>query len=187
MTEPDDPTKLPPTGAFPGYNLGRNLFVTWSNALQHQANIWNANWSKLLDGTYQMQDWYNAIAQSMQASASTVEQMFLMISSPSTPPWASLKWPPIPVKEVEVRLRQSIDLNSNETLSVLPMSRLGGDPPKGDLLHVEVRATGPNTVKLWLANTKEQYAVAAGQYIGFVVSDRVTEPLVIVNVSVPST
>jgi hypothetical protein len=181
MTDSDDSTKLPPTGAFPGYNLGRNLFVTWSNALQHQANIWNANWTKLLDGTYEMKDWYSAIAQSLQGSSAAVEQMFSMISSPSTPPWASLKWPP--TSEIEVRLRQSIDMNEN--LRVYPMSRLGGDEGK-DPPIVEVKVTGANTVKLWLMSKDKQPAnVTPGQYIGFVVSERFAEPLVIVTVSVP--
>lgn len=163
---------LPPRGAFPGYKFGRSMFMSWMNALEEQANIWNESWSKLIGGNYELKDFYKALGRSVQASAENFEQMRVqLLATNASPPWVSLTWGS--GASVSVRLKQMID--GTHQLS-LKLYRLGdGGPP----LEASVQASGPYTATLALFPDD---AAKDGQYVGFLVSNKSSVPLAIASV-----
>jgi hypothetical protein len=165
---------LPPLGAFPGYKFGRSLFMSWMTALEEQANIWNDSWSKLISGNYQFKDLYGALGKSIQASTASFEQMRLQLMATSALPlWVTLTWGS--GANTTVRLRQMID--GTHQLS-LKLYRLGdGAKP----LEASAQAAGPYTVTLALYPDAK---AADGQYVGFLVSNKSSEPLAIASVLV---
>lgn len=163
---------LPPRGAFPGYKFGRSLFMSWMNALEEQANIWNDSWSKLISGNYELKDLYKALGKSVQASTESFEQMRLqLLSTSASPPWVTLTWGS--GASVNVRLRQVID--GTHELS-LKLYRLGdGGPP----LEASAQPTGPYAATLALYPDER---AKDGQYVGFLVSNKSSVPLAIASV-----
>jgi hypothetical protein len=167
----------PPVGSFPGYQLGKGLFVNWTNALQQQANIWNDNWLKLVGGTYEMKDWYQAIGKSLEAGAASVEQMALALGTPSSPPWVNVP----SASDVPVRVKQPLD--DSHQLSVEHLTRLGDAPKAADakVPVLSVTRTGDFTVSVsWQYDKKH----AAGQYVGLLMSNKSAEPLAILTLLV---
>jgi hypothetical protein len=163
---------LPPLGAFPGYKFGRTLFMSWMNALEEQANIWNDNWSKLISGNYELKDFYGALSQSVQASAESFEQMRVqMMTSNASPPWVTLTWGS--GASVTVRLKQMID--GTHQLS-LKLYRLGDHGPP---IEANATASGPYTASLALSPDEP---AKDGQYVGFLVSNKSSVPLAIASV-----
>jgi len=163
---------LPPRGAFPGYKFGRSMFMSWMNALEEQANIWNDSWSKLMGGSYELKDFYKALGKSVQASAENFEQMRIqLLATTASPPWVSLTWGS--GASVSVRLKQMID--GTHQLS-LKLYRLGdGGPP----LEANVQASGPYTATVALFPDDK---AKDGQYVGFLVSNKSSVPLAIASV-----
>jgi hypothetical protein len=163
-------------GSFPGYQVGKGLFVNWANALQQQASIWNDNWVKLVGGTYEMKDWYQAVGKSMEAGAASVEQMTLALGTPSSPPWVNVP----SASDVPIRVKQPLD-DSHE-LSVEHLTRLG-DAPKvaGTKPDLSVTRTGDFTVSVSWQYKRGQ---GSGQYLGLLMSNKYAEPLAILTLLV---
>jgi hypothetical protein len=167
----------PPVGSFPGYQLGKGLFVNWANALQQQANIWNDNWLKLVGGTYEMNDWYQAVGKSLEAGAASFEQMTLALGTPSSPPWVNVP----SASDVPVRVKQPLD--DSHHLSVENLTRLGDAPrPAGSEMPVlSLTRSGDFTVSVsWRYDKKH----ASGRYLGFLMSSKSAEPLAILTLLV---
>ncbi len=186
MNEKRVEDSLPATGAFPGYKFGRSLFLTWMNAMEEQANIWNAGWSKLVSGDYELKDFYQALGKSVEASAASLEHLRVRLTSSASPPWVSLSWPP--GGAITVRLSRAVD--SNHKLS-LKLFRLG-DPGGASGKRRSARPAAPVVVEA-SAQVSGTYAAsvtlkpgqpAPGEYVGFLVSDQSSEPLAIATLIV---
>ncbi len=167
----------PPVGSFPGYQLGKSLFVNWANALQQQASIWNDNWLKLVAGTYEMKDWYGAVGKSLEASAASVEQMMLAVGTPSSPPWVNVP------SASDVPIRVKLPLDDSHQLSVEHLTRLGNEPKAAGakVPTLSVTRTGDFTVSVSWQYDKKQ---APGQYLGLLMSNKHGEPLAILTLLV---
>jgi hypothetical protein len=167
----------PPVGSFPGYQFGKSVFVNWANAVQQQASIWNDNWLKLVGGTYEMKDWYQAIGKSLEAGAASVEQMALALGTPSSPPWVNVP----SASDVPVRVKQPLD--DSHRLSVEHLTRLGDATKTADakMPVLSVSRTGDFTVSVSWRYDKDH---ASGRYLGLLMSNKYAEPLAIMTLVV---
>jgi hypothetical protein len=170
----NDPNDLPYRGSFPGYELGKGLFLAWTNALQQQANIFNDGWGKLVTGKYEMKDFYEAMAKSIDVSTAAFQQWTLAVGLPSSPPWVSVP----AATAVPVRIRHPID--NTHHVSATPLTLLGKEKPE-ILPELKVVQKDEYSVEV---SWQRQREFTRGQYVGFVMSDRYSEPLAIVTVLV---
>ena len=166
---------LPPTGSYPGFELGLQVLDAWRSVLYQQANIVNGIWSKLKGGTFEAKDGYQAIVDTVETSAASVESMLATLSGTSSPPFVSL--PPDAKGAVSVRLRKPI---SEDQKLRARLSLIGGSESQS--LTVTVTRTGTYSIDVVLAGKAER----PGDYMGFVSSDRYPDPLAVLSVSVPS-
>lgn len=168
--------KDPPTGSLPGVQRGSRLVSAWSKMLLAHVNVWDGVWSKLKSGNYEMKDWYQAIAQSVDlATAGADELMQIVAGGPQAAPWVSFKWP---AKETQsVRPRLAVD--GKELLRTpFALSKLGAS-----------NGTPAQAYASWEGSTLvvsiEDVYPASGEYIGFVFCDKYAEPLAIITLYVP--
>lgn len=169
-----NPFGLPPTGSYPGFDIGLQMLDAWRDALHLQANIVNGVWSKLKGGTFEAQDGYKAIVDTVESSVTSVESMLARLTGTTNPPWVSL--PPEAKGAVPVRLRSPI--SDADILRVSRLAMLGG--PESQSLTATVTRTGAYSIDVLLSGKAE----TPGEYLGFVFSDRYAAPLAILAVSV---
>jgi len=179
-TSPDEP-ELPPTGSFPGFKRGTEWWSAWANGLLQQANIWNGVWGKMRAGQLDMRQWYKAIAESLDVTAGTAEQMLQVLNGPSAPPWVTVPWPPM--SEVAVRIRRPVDRAHSLSVSLSP---LGAVQQTGSALLGSARPLGTYSLAVSV-RAEDSENIARGPYLGFVFSDRYVEPLAVVSVSATGT
>lgn len=168
--------KNPPTGSFPGYQLGVQLFSNWSNAMLEHANIWDGVWSKLRSGDYEMKDWYQAVARSVNVTSATIEDALRVVVGPSAPPWVRL---PSATEECPVKVRFRNDGKSQPKLSKLAL--LGA---ASQTALVGTARWDDDDDGIVLVSYTHQAEAEEGEYIGFVFLDPHPEPLAVVTVSV---
>src|SRR6187455_1769373 len=123
MSEP--PLKPPPTGSLPFYDEAVRLGNTWAQLLLKQGSIWNAQWGKLKEGTYEAKDWYTAMVKSTELTATALGDVFTQLTGDPTPPWKSLSLE----SKGEVELKTRVTLGANDTVSVSELSLLGNPQP----------------------------------------------------------
>lgn len=168
----DDPNDLPPRGSFPGYAFGKSLFLAWTNMLGQQANIWNDGWGKLVTGKYELKDFYQGLAKSIDASSAAWQELTLALGLPSSPPWVSVP----AATAVPVRIRHPID--NSHRISATPLVLLGTEKPE----HSPELKVVPKDQYLVEVSWRRQKNFTHGQYVGFVLSDRYSEPLAIITI-----
>jgi len=140
-------------------------------------NVWDGVWSKLKSGNYEMKDWYQAIAESVDLASTGAEELVQIIAGgPQGAPWVSFKWP---AKETQsVRPRRTVD--GKEVLKgEFELSQLGAS--HGNPVKAYARWEGSTVVISIDANSQP----ARGEYIGFVFCDKYAEPLAIITLYVP--
>jgi hypothetical protein len=172
-----DDTKIPPTGSFPGFALGTELFSAWTDSMLQQARTWNRVWSKMREGTYEMKDWYATLAESFDVGSATFERIMRGLSGPGSPPWVTLPWPP--ANAVEVRIQSPLE--PNESLTASALCPLGEAAKVGKSLEVFVKPVSAYVLKVWIdPHTKAE----PGQYIGFVFAGKNTTPAAVTQLTV---
>jgi hypothetical protein len=169
-------SKLPLTGGFPGFRSGRTLFTAWTDAMMAQADVWDALWGKLRDGTSTPNDWTGAIVSSVEKSASFVQNAALMLAGPLAPPWASLA----PREPVEIVVRHSID--DAKELRVSTFSLLGDQQPKA-LPKATASRLAAYRISVALDDHKLT-GVLEGEYLALVFSSRYADPIAVVTLCV---
>ncbi len=177
-----DPFKPPPVGSFPFFDEAVKLANVWTRMLTGQGRILNDQWLKLKNGTYQASDWYAALVNGTELTASAMMEMFTQLTGDPTPPWKSLSWDS--KDEVLVTLRVSLGVDDELTVSQLSML---GDPSKvGNLPKITaIRVHGnPRAIKLALGNPGDE-KVTPGEYIGFVMRSTSPDPVAIITVNRP--
>lgn len=179
-----NPIRPPPVTSFPFLRRGRNLLSMWVQALEAQSNLWNDQWTKLREGTYEPKDWFSAVANGTELTAATLEAMWLEVIGDPSPPWHSLSWDSKDEDLVHLRIR----LEPNEEVTVSKLSILGKEPDDPDKVLPELAVTrvraNPTAIKLWLENAGDE-RIHQGQYIGFVMRGSSPKPVAIVTVTRP--
>ena len=174
-----DPIIPPSIGSFPFYEEAVRLGKTWTQLWLEQGSIWNDQWGKLKDGSYEAKDWYSALVRSTELSASALSDLFTQLTGNPTPPFKSLS---LNSKE-EVDLRLRVALNGNETVSVSELSLLGDQEPGKPRPVIEATPVQGDPRRIILTLKKPVPEIPKGQYIGFVMRSSDPEPIAIVTLS----
>jgi hypothetical protein len=80
----------PPIGGFPGFARGANLFNAWVAAVSTGTNCWNDVWTETLQGNLTFASWAKAVAGSVEASFSFMEQAMATSLGTTAPPWVAI-------------------------------------------------------------------------------------------------
>src|SRR5690606_27891203 len=162
-----NPIRPPPVTSFPFLRRGRNLLSMWVQALEAQSNLWNDQWTKLREGTYEPKDWFSAVANGTELTAATLEAMWLELVGDPSPPWHSLSWDS--KDEGLVQLRIGLERNGEGTVS--KVSIVGKEPYDPNKILPELAVTrvraNPTAIKLWLENAGDE-RIHQGQYSAIV-------------------
>jgi hypothetical protein len=180
-TNPNDPAqKFPATGGFPGYEITSRLFLAWTKALKSQADLLNAAWGSMKDGTYTMGQAMSALAKSLEIPAELLQDLWLLPSGGEfVPAWVQLACKNDGVASA-VKVSVTRLLTTADNVKASALSLLGGTAQTFptvtfDTQSRELRASATS-------------AVTPGQYIGLLsIQQSPSPPLAIVVVTVEST
>src|SRR5690606_2868406 len=110
-----DPFKPPPVGSFPFFDEAVKLANVWTRMLTGQRRSLKDVWLTRKNRTYHASDWYAALANGTQLTASAMRELFTQLTGDPTPPWKSLSW--ASRDEVLATLRVSLGVDDELAVS----------------------------------------------------------------------
>ncbi|HET7542219.1 MAG TPA: hypothetical protein VFK05_20265 [Polyangiaceae bacterium] len=184
MTNPTDKSArpaTPPLGSFPGYKRALGVYSAWLRAASQQGELLTGAWGKMRRGRYETEDWFQAMARSLDITVEAVKALWSTDSKSSEAPkpaWLSFTLGQLPTS-LPATLAEALD--PVEDPDVTELALLGAAHSSAP--RIAAQAVGPN--KLLVTLHAPESELLPGEYVGFVKAAGKGTPLVVVSVRVP--